>query len=187
MRMPPCIAYEEGTCEWTRRLLRSAKARKRRGGRPLRSHSSAAPPSLSRPRRPRPLCPPAVAMYAQDSPSVSSPYLPQPVPQRPYSNYDRFDAVPRPTSRPSGSPSRPPRSSPRPPAASEQPYDEYTYDNGSPSPPDGDGDDFYASQPDFNESQAYAAPSVATQSIRAPSPPPEIGRASCRERVCPYV
>ena len=110
-------------------------------------------------------------MYAQASPPVSSPYLPQPVPQRPYSNYDRFDAVPRPTSRPSGSPSRPPRGSPRPPVAPEQPYDEYTYDNGSPTPPDGDGDDFYASEPDFNDPQAYAAPSIATQSVRAPSPP----------------
>ena len=35
-----------------------------------------------------------------------------------------------------------------------------------------DGDDFYASQADFNDRQTYAAPSVATQSVRAPSPPP---------------
>ncbi|KZT68649.1 HCP-like protein [Daedalea quercina L-15889] len=108
-------------------------------------------------------------MYAQASPPVSSPYLPQPVPQRPYSN---FDGISRPSSRPSGSPSRPPRGSPRPPGASEQPYDDFGYENGSPTPPDQDGDDFYASQADFHDRQTYAAPSNATQSVRAPSPPP---------------
>ncbi|KAH9911997.1 HCP-like protein [Fomitopsis serialis] len=111
-------------------------------------------------------------MYAQATPPSSSPYLPHPVPQQPYAGYDRFDALPRPSSRPSGSPSRPPRGSPRPPGPSEQAYDDYAYDNGSPTPPDPDGDDFYASQADFRDQQQYAAPSVATQSVRAPSPPP---------------
>ncbi|KAH9837941.1 uncharacterized protein C8Q71DRAFT_898820 [Rhodofomes roseus] len=111
------------------------------------------------------------AMYAQASPPASAPYLPQPLPQQPYASYNRFDTVLRPSSGPSGSPSCPPRGSPRPLAAQEQSYDNYAYDNGSSTPPDPDGDDFYASQTDFRDQHANTAPSIATQSIWVPSPP----------------
>ena len=51
-------------------------------------------------------------------------------------------------------------------------YDDSRYDaQEPPSPPE--MDDFYgSSQPNLQDSQLYATPSVGTASIRAPSPPP---------------
>ncbi|OCH90539.1 HCP-like protein [Obba rivulosa] len=114
-------------------------------------------------------------MYAQTQSRPSSTFNPDFEVRRPSAGSRDF--IP-PDGRPEShysSLGRPSRSHSRPPG---QPA-EYQYDTASwiehqepPTPPDGDGDDFYtSSQTNFQEPQQYPR-SVATQSVRAPSPPP---------------
>ncbi|KAI0937420.1 hypothetical protein AcV5_005334 [Taiwanofungus camphoratus] len=124
-------------------------------------------------------------MYTQPQSRPSSTFLPDPVPRRPSIEFQQTDfqpdlqysyhtQSPQSASRHPRSSSRPPRSSSRPPPPPELQYDDSSFEPPEPpSPPDPDGDDFYtSSQTNFHEQQPYSTYSVATQSIRAPSPPP---------------
>ncbi|CAL1693776.1 unnamed protein product [Somion occarium] len=116
-------------------------------------------------------------MYAPQPSRPSSAFIPD-MEQQPSASYSREYLDQRPQSQYSNSPypSRPSRSRSRPslsPAVDQQ----YDYDgpmNGAepPSPPD--GDDFYTgSQSNFHDQPFIpSSHSVASQSIRAPSPPP---------------
>ena len=91
-------------------------------------------------------------MYAQPQPRQSANFIPDYDQQRPSPPQD-----PAPNGRP------PSQYSPYPQNHQSQ-YNQY-----EDAPYDGDGDDFYQSQSAYD--QPYAARSVATQSVRAPSPP----------------
>ncbi|KAH9949418.1 HCP-like protein [Amylocystis lapponica] len=110
-------------------------------------------------------------MYAQSQSRPSSAYVPDAPPRRPYAGGGDYGSPDMRASQYSLQP-RPPRSSSRPPQHLESQYDDGGYDPPDPPTPP-DADDFYtSSQANFHDSQLYPAPSVATQSIRAPSPPP---------------
>lgn len=120
-------------------------------------------PEFEQPRRPS-------GSYPRDSQSYPDPQQTASFSQRPQSQYSSY----------ASRPSRPSRSQTRP-QYTPDPQQQYDYDVGGNDDPDaqpdvdGDADDFYAgTQGNFNETvfPPASSRSVASQSVRAPSPPP---------------